>query len=108
MHFDPALLKKFKLLRTTQATTKREARVLPGYDMVSDTKWASAVGIATLDFVFILMEVQRLLTGLLMASVAEMSAVEADVKGDIAAESALVVDVFVTMLFLMAGELTET
>ena len=56
----------------------------------------------------ILVEVKRLLTGLLVASVAEMSAVKADVEGDIAAESALVVNVFVAMLFLMTSELAET
>ena len=75
--------------------------------MVSDAKWTSAIGIATLNFVFIFVEVQRLLTGLFMASVAEMSAVETDIEGDITAESTLVVDVLVTMLFLMAGKLAK-
>ena len=42
-----------------------------------------------------------------MASVAEMSAVETDIEGDITTESTLVVDVLVTMLFLMAGKLAE-
>ena len=43
-----------------------------------------------------------------MASVAEMSTVKADIESDVAAESALVVNVFVTMLFLMTSELAET
>ena len=42
-----------------------------------------------------------------MARVAEVRAVEADIEGKVAAESALVVDVFVTMLFLMAGKLAK-
>lgn len=42
-----------------------------------------------------------------MASVAEMRAVEADIEGNITAESALVVDVLVSMLFLMAGKLAK-
>ena len=42
-----------------------------------------------------------------MTSVAEMSAVEADIERDITTESALVVNVFVSVLFLMASELTK-
>ena len=75
--------------------------------MVTDAKWALAKGIATLYFVLIPVEVQRLLTGLLMASVAEVSAVKADIEGDVAAKPALVVNVFVSVCCLAASELAK-
>ena len=76
--------------------------------MVTDAKWALAKGIAALDFVFTPVKVERLLAGLLVASIAKVSAVEADIEGDIAAEPALVVNVFVSVGWLAAGELAET
>ena len=42
-----------------------------------------------------------------MASVAEVSAVEADIEGDVAAEPALVVNVFVSVCCLTASELAK-
>ena len=76
--------------------------------MITNAKRASAIRIAALDFMFIFVKVQRLLAGLLMASVAEVSTVEADIEGDIAAEPALIVDVLISMLFLMAGKLAKS
>ena len=75
--------------------------------MITNAKWASSIRIAALDFMFIFVEVQRLLAGLLMTSVTEVSTVEADVEGDIAAEPTLIVDVLISMLFLMAGKLAK-
>ena len=76
--------------------------------MVTDAKWALSKGIATRYFVFILVEVQRLLTGLLVAIFAKMSSIEADIQGDITAEPALVVNVLVSMSYLATGDLANT
>ena len=75
--------------------------------MVNDAERTLSMRITTLDITLIPVEVQSLLTGFLVAGVAHMSASEADIESNIAAETTLIVDVFVAMKAFGACALTE-
>ena len=75
--------------------------------MVNDAERTLSMRITTLDITLIPVEVQSLLTSFLVAGVAHMSASEADIESNVAAETTLIVDVFVAMKAFSACALAE-
>ena len=76
--------------------------------MVAYTNWAFTSSTATLYFPRILEEVQSLATGLQMTRLTKMCSIEAYIERNIAAKSALVINVFVPVVLHTASYLTKT
>ena len=86
------LLDHVELLGAAQTATESEEGVAPGLHMVNDPQRTLTIRAAALYLVVVLVKVKSLLKGHNVAASAHVSAVETDVEGDIAAETALEVD----------------
>ena len=75
--------------------------------MVHDPQRALTVRTAALDLIVVLVKVQSLLEGHYVAASAHVRTIEADVEGDIAAETAFVVDKLFSMALLVTLGLAD-
>ena len=76
--------------------------------MICDTKWALSSWVAAHDIPIVLMKVQCLVAGSCVTTLAVVSPIEANIEGDIAAETTLVVDVFSAVARLRTFHLAKT
>lgn len=96
-----------KFLGSTDAAAESEARIFPSHYVIFDTQWTFAYPAAATNIPHIPVELDSLPRCLRMTLVTEMRQVIADESSDVATEAALVVDIKVSVLFLLACRIAE-